>query len=418
MKPSKNSRSGLPVSRVIFPLLAAAVATAFAGGCSKQTQQGGGMSALEVGVYTVKTEPVTLTRKLPGRTSAYRVAEVRARVNGIVQKRLFDEGSQVREGQQLYQIDDAPYVAALESARAALARAQASLVSTQALAERYSELIKTNSISKQDYDNTIAQAKAAAADVKAGEAAVTNAAINLSYTKVHSPITGRIGKSEVTEGAYVQAGAATLMAVVQQLDPIYVDIEQAAGQALKLAADRKNGALNITPEQAAKVRLFFHDGGEYGHEGKLRFTDITVGQSTSSVLLRAEFPNPNSDGPMPSLLPGLFVRAEIIEGTSPAAMLVPQQGVSRNQKGEPTALVVVPRGDMQFVERRIIKTERTIADHWLVTGGLKEGEQVVIENLQILQRVGLNVPVKPVPAGQSIGSLPVKAPDTKTPDAK
>ncbi|MDR1010638.1 MAG: efflux RND transporter periplasmic adaptor subunit [Opitutaceae bacterium] len=413
MKPSKNFRGGLSVPRVIFPLLAAAVATAFAGGCAKQTQQGGGMSALEVGVYTVKAEPVTLTRKLPGRTSAYRVAEVRARVNGIVQKRLFDEGSQVREGQQLYQIDDASYVAALESARASLARAQASLVSAQALAERYSELIKTNSISRQDYDNTIALAKAAAADVKAGEAAVANAEISLSYTKVCSPITGRIGKSEVTEGAYVQAGTATLMAVVQQFDPIYVDIEQAAGQALKLAADRKSGALIVTPGQAAKVRLFFHDGSEYGHEGLLRFTDITVGQSTSSVLLRAEFPNPNGDGAMPGLLPGLFVRAEIIEGTSPAAMLVPQQGVSRNQKGEPTALVVVSRDGMQFVERRTIRTERTIADHWLVTDGLKAGEQVVVENLQILQRVGLSVPVKPVPAGQSIGSVPVQAPDAK-----
>ncbi|MDR2676235.1 MAG: efflux RND transporter periplasmic adaptor subunit [Opitutaceae bacterium] len=374
---------------------------------------GGRAPGIEVGVVTLKARPVTLRKKLPGRTAACRVAEVRARVNGIVQKRLFTEGAEVREGEQLYQIDPAPYEVALASARAALARSEASLASARAQAGRYAALVRDNAISRQDYDNALAQQKALEADVAAGRAAVENAEINLAYTKVYAPISGRIGKSEVTEGAYVQAGAATLMAVVQQLDPIYVDIEQAAGQALKLAADRKSGALRVTPGQAAKVRLFLHDGSEYGHEGRLRFTDITVGPSTSSVLLRAEFPNPAGDGAMPALLPGLFVRAEIIEGTSPEAVLVPQQGVSRNQKGEPTALVVVPRDGMQFVERRVIKTERTIADHWLVTDGLKAGEQVVVENLQILQRVGLAVPVKPVPAGQSIGSLPVREPDVE-----
>jgi membrane fusion protein (multidrug efflux system) len=414
-----TSKRGARAAISFVSMLAAGALMLGVSGCGKKAAQAGahppgaGGGGLEVGVVTLTARPVTLRKKLPGRTSAYRVAEVRARVNGIVQKRLFTEGAEVREGEQLYQIDSAPYEAALAAARATLARAEASLASAKAQAARYTTLIRDNAISKQDYDNAVALAKASEADVAAGKASVENAEINLAYTKVCAPITGRIGKSEVTEGAYVQAGAATLMAVVQQLDPIYVDIEQAAGQALKLAADRKSGALSVTPEEAAKVRLFFHDGGEYGHEGKLRFTDITVGQSTSSVLLRAEFPNPNSDGAMPALLPGLFVRAEIIEGTSPAAVLVPQQGVSRNQKGEPTALVVVSRNGMQFVERRVIKTERTIADHWLVTDGVKAGEQVVVENLQILQRVGLAVPVKPVPAGQSLGAVPVREPDAK-----
>jgi membrane fusion protein (multidrug efflux system) len=412
------TQSGARAATPFVTMLAAGALMLGLAGCEKKAapqNAAGQFPGIEVGVVTLKARPVTLRKKLPGRTSAYRVAEVRARVNGIVQKRLFTEGAEVREGAQLYQIDPAPYEVALASARATLARSEANLVSAKAQAGRYAGLIRDKAVSQQDYDNAVAQAKALEADVAAGKAAVVNAEINLAYTKVYAPISGRIGKSEVTEGAYVQAGAATLMAVVQQLDPIYVDIVQPAGQVLKLAEDRKNGALQITPEDAARVKLFFHDGREYKSEGKLRFTDITVEPATSSVLLRAEFPNPGKTGAagIPELLPGLFVRAEIVEGVSPDAVLVPQQGVSRNMKGQPTALVITQRDGMTFAEQRIIQTERTIGgDHWLVTAGLKAGDQVIVENLQILQRAGLSVPVRPVPAGKSIGAVPITEPET------
>ncbi len=409
MNTSKNHRRGAAAFRVIPMIATAAALAAFAGGCSKKAaQQGqGGAPVTEVGVVTLKAEPVTLTKKLPGRTVAYRVAEVRARVNGIVQKRLFEEGATVREGQQLYQIDDAPYIAALESAKAALARAEASLSFARAQAGRYESLVKTNSISRQEYDNAQAQAKAAAADVEAGKAAVTNAQINLGYTKVYAPISGRIGKSEVTEGAYVQAGAATLLAVVQQLDPLYVDIVQPAGQVLKLAQDRSSGKL-LPPEGGfGAATLYTADGQRYDRPGKLQFTDVTVQQSTSSVFVRAEFPNPPENG-VYALLPGLFVRAEIIEGISPDAVLVPQQGVTRNAKGQPTTYVVGKNDKGQDVtELRVLTVDRTIGDKWLVTSGVKAGEQVIVENLLRIRQPGQ--PVKPVPAGQnSPGSLPIK----------
>ena len=374
----------------------------------------------EVGVHTLKTEPVLLTSTLPGRASAYREAEVRARVSGVVQKRLFTEGAVVKEGQQLYQIDDAPYIAALESARATLARAEASLANAQAMAGRFTELIKSNAISQQDYDTAAAQAKAAAADVAAATAAVDNAQINLSYTKVYSPITGRIGKSQVTEGAYAQAATATLLATVQQLDPLYVDITQPSRAALALDSDRAAGKLLPPPDGGFnKVTLFRSNGEKYSQPGKLQFTGVSVDPSTSSVLLRSEFPNPiNADGNY-TLLPGMFVRAEIVEGISPAALLVPQQGVSRNQKGQPIAWVVVQGKfktkdkdgnpieiDAPLTELRVLTTDRTIGAFWLVTAGLKEGEQVIVEGLQRIRMNGQ--PVKPIPAGQSPGSLPIK----------
>jgi len=407
---------GLAATRAITAITAAALAAfaAFSGGCSKQgganpmaAMMGAG-GPLEVGVYTLKTEPALLTRTLPARTSAYRVAEVRARVSGVVQKRLFEEGALVKEGQQLYQIDDAPYIAALASAQATLARAQASLATAQAQANRFAELVKSNAVSQQDYDNATAQAKASTADVAAASAAVDNAQINLSYTKVYSPITGRIGASQVTEGAYVQAATATLLATVQQLDPLYVDITQPSRQSLALDADRAAGKLLPPPDGGFnKVTLFLSTGQPYAQPGKLQFTDVSVDPSTSSVLLRAEFPNTAANGAYP-LLPGMFVRAEIVEGISPDAILVPQQGVSRNSKGLPTAWVVGKDKDGNPVtELRVLATDRTIGDKWLVTDGVKAGEQVIVENLQRIRQPGQ--PVKPVPAGQnSPGSLPIK----------
>jgi len=406
----------------------------FTGGCDKikQAMSGGAgkaganpMAALmagppEVGVHTLKTEAVTLTRTLPARTSAYRVAEVRARVSGVVLKRLFVEGATVREGQQLYQIDDAPYVAALESAKAALARAQAGFANAQTMANRFAQLVQTNAVSKQDFDNATAQAKAAAADVAAATAAVDNAQINLSYTKVYSPITGRIGASQVTEGAYVQAATATLLATVHQLDPIYVDIPQASREVLALEANRAAGKLLPPPDGGFnKVTLLLNNGQPYARPGKLHFTGVSVDPSTSSVLLRSEFPNPAAADGAYALLPGMFVRAEIVEGISPAALLVPQQGVFRNQKGLPVAWVVVMgkykikdkegnpiEVDMPLTELRVLTTERTIGAFWLVTDGVKPGEQVIVEGLQRVRSNGQ--PVKPAPAGQTPGALPIR----------
>ena len=433
MNTHTTHRRGSAATRAFTAISAAtafaalAAFAAFSSGCSKQGAGGaaamaammGGGGPLEVGVYTLKTEPVLLTRTLPARTSAYRVAEVRARVSGVVLKRLFEEGATVKEGQQLYQIDDAPYIAALESAKATLARAQASLATAQAQADRFAQLVQSNAVSKQDFDNATAQAKASVADVAAASAALDNAQINLSYTKVYAPIAGRVGASQVTEGAYVQAATATLLATVQQLDPIYVDIQQPSNQALKLNADRAAGKLLAPPDGGFdKVTLYIGDQQNmalYPQPGKLQFVDVSVDPSASSVLLRTAFPNAPApaNGAYP-LLPGMFVRAAIVEGVSPGAILVPQQGVSRNMKGQPTAWVV-GKGKIKdkdgneieapVTELRLLTTDRTIGDKWLVTGGLQAGDQVIVENLQRIRQAGQ--PVKPVPAGQSPGSLPI-----------
>jgi membrane fusion protein (multidrug efflux system) len=331
---------------------------------------------------------VPLTKELPGRTSAFRVAEVRARVNGIVLKRLFTEGADVREGQPLFRIDPAPYVAALEGAKAQLARAEATAASARLSAERFAELVSHNAVSKQEYDNALAALKAGEADVAAGKAAVQAAEINVGYTTVTSPLSGRIGRSAVTEGAFVQQSQATLLATVQQLDPVYVDLTQSSVDALKLRRDHAEGKLKSAGRGQALVRLVLEDGRDYAVPGSLQFTDVTVDPSTGSIALRALFPNPRGE-----LLPGMFVRARIDEGVSPDALLVPQQGVTRDAKGQPTVLVVNAE---QKVERRTVVTERTLGDAWVVTDGLKPGEQVIVEGLQKVQP---GAAVKPVPAG-------------------
>ena len=343
---------------------------------------------VEVGVVTLEPTPVTLTRELPGRTSAFRVAEVRARVNGIVLKRLFTEGSDVKEGQPLFAIDPAPYRATLEGAKAQLARAEATLASNRTQAERVAELVADNAVSKQEYDNAMAALKASEADVAAGKAAVDTARINLGYTTVTSPVSGRIGRSAVTEGAYAQAAQATLLATVQQLDPVYVDVTQSTAEVLRLRRDLESGKLQSAGNGRAKVRLVTEDGREYGLEGTLQFADVTVDPTTGSIALRALFPNPKRE-----LLPGMFVRARLDEGVNPQAILVPQVGVTRDQKGLPTALVVTPD---RKVERRQLVTDRAIGDTWLVTSGVKAGEQVIVEGLQ---KVRPGVSVNPVPAG-------------------
>ena len=368
----------------LLPLAATALLSACRG-------QGGGPAPagpVEVGVVTITPRSVTLTRELPGRTSAYRVAEVRARVNGIVLKRLFTEGSDVKEGQRLFLIDPAPYEAALDGARAALARAEANQANARLQAERYADLVRDSSVSRQEHENAMAALKSGEADVAAARAAEQAARINLGYTVVTAPVSGRIGRAAVTEGAYVQAAQATLLATVQQLDPIYVDVTQSSAEVLKLRRDLEGGRLQVAGQGQALVRLLTEDGREYGQVGSLQFTDVTVDAGTGSIGLRALFPNPKGE-----LLPGMFVQARLEEGVNPQALLVPQVGVTRDQKGLPTALVVNAE---KKVERRTLVTDRVVGDAWLVSDGIKAGEQVIVEGLQ---KVRPGVQVNPVAAG-------------------
>jgi len=328
----------------------------------------------EVGVYTVRTSAVPVTTELPGRTNAYLVAEVRARVDGIVLRREFTEGSEVKGGQRLYKIDPAPYQATLDSARATLAKAQANLATITAQAARYKVLVQANAVSKQDYDNVVAALGQAQADVASGKAAVQTAAINLAYTDVVSPIAGRIGKSQVTPGAYVQAASATLMSTVQMLDPMYVDLTQSSVDALRLRRELQEGRLQTNGPNSAKISLILEDGTKYPLDGKLQFTDVTVDQSTGSVTLRGLFANPDR-----VLLPGMFVRAQVAEGVNDRALLVPQVGVTHNPKGQPVALVV---GDDNKVAVRVLVANRTYGPYWIVESGLKPGERVVVQGIE------------------------------------
>ncbi|HSJ03897.1 MAG TPA: efflux RND transporter periplasmic adaptor subunit [Verrucomicrobium sp.] len=359
---------------------------------------GGPPTALEVGFITLAPKQVTLTQDLPGRTSAFRVAEVRARVNGIVQKRLFTEGGDVKEGQVLYEIDAAPYQAELDRALGALARAEANAEAAKIKEARYQQLVATKAISQQDYDDAIATQRAYDADVLSNKAAVQSARINLEYTKAASPVNGRVGISQVTEGAYVQSSSATLMATVQQLDPMYVDVLQSSNDLLRFRRALASGEISTDKEGRAIVKLLLDDGTEYAQEGSLQFSDVSVSPSTSSVTVRAIFPNPKGE-----LLPGLFVRARLVEGSKADAILVPQPAITRNSKGEATAFVV---GEGDKAELRVLETGRTVGDQWLVKNGLKAGDRVIMNNLQ---KIRPGAPIKPVPMAASPTGAPATA---------
>ncbi|MGA4448481.1 efflux RND transporter periplasmic adaptor subunit [Ectopseudomonas chengduensis] len=362
-------------SKPAFAVLVSAIAVAMLSltGCQEssapQTQQ-----TPQVGVVTLEAKPFALTSEVPGRTSAYRIAEVRPQVNGIIQKRLFTEGSEVKAGQQLYQIDPATYQATFKSA-------QATQLSAKSLADRYKLLVVDKAVSQQAYD------EARAAGLQA-DAALEQARIDLRYTKVMAPISGRIGRSAVTEGALVSNGQANAMATIQQLDPIYVDVTQSSKELLRLRRDMAEGRLQKASDSAAKVALKLEDGSRYAHEGTLEFSEVAVDESTGSVTLRAVFPNPDH-----LLLPGMFVHAELLSGVKQNAILAPQQGVTRNQRGEPTAMVV---GADNKVELRVLKADRTAGSAWLVEEGLNEGDRLITEGLQFVQP---GAEVKAVPAG-------------------
>jgi len=327
----------------------------------------------EVSVATVQRASVPITVDLPGRTNAYYVAQVRARVDGIVLKRNFKQGSDVRAGQPLYNIDPAPFQAALDSAQASLQKSQSALPALVATAERFKALIG-NGVSRMDYDNAVAARDQAAADVALSKAQVETAKINLGYTTVTAPITGRIGISQVTEGAYVQASAATLMTTIQQVDPIYVDLNQSSVQGLQLRRDIASGKVRIAGPNQAKVTVMLEDGTPYPIAGSLQFTDITVDQNTGSVTVRAMVRNPDH-----VLLHGMFVRARIEEGVDDNALLVPQVAVTHDPQGQATTLVVGPDNK---VAQRTIQATRTFDTNWVVDSGLDAGEKVIVSGVQ------------------------------------
>ncbi|WP_323663489.1 efflux RND transporter periplasmic adaptor subunit [Pectobacterium carotovorum] len=357
-------------------------------GCdSGSNQQGGAQQQMpEVGIVTLKTEALNVMTELPGRTSAYRIAEVRPQVGGIILKRNFVEGSDIKAGASLYQIDPATYQASYNSAKGSLAQAQAQAEIARLTVNRYKPLLGTNYVSKQDYDQAVATSRQADASVQAAKAAVDTAQINLAYTKVNSPIEGRVGKSTVTEGALVATGQATALTTVQQLDPIYVDVTQSSNDFLQLKKELENGTLKQS-EGKANVRLLLENGSEYAEAGTLEFSDVTVDETTGSITLRAIFPNPQHN-----LLPGMFVRARLDSGVNPTALLVPQQGVTRDPRGQATAMVV---GEGDKVEPRTLKTSKAIGDKWLVTEGLKAGDRVIVTGLQKI-RPGAQVKAKEV----------------------
>ncbi|MGA0601299.1 efflux RND transporter periplasmic adaptor subunit [Caulobacter sp. KR2-114] len=355
-------------------------------GAKPQGQGGGFGGPAEVGVVTVKAQPVALDVELSGRTSAFLVSDVRPQVSGIIQARLFTEGANVRKGQPLYQIDPATYRAALASAQAGLAQAQATLTSARLKADRYKDLVTINAVSRQDNDDAQAAWKQAAANVAAQQAAVEQARINLGYTRVLAPVSGRIGKSTVTPGALVTASQATALATVQDLSQIYVDVTQSAADLLRLRRQLAAGQLDASGN--LDVTLTLDDGSTYPITGKLQFSDVTVDPGTGSVTLRAIFPNPNN-----TLLPGLYVRAHLAKGVAPAGLLVPQAAVSRNTKGEATLYVVGPNNK---AVQKVVGVGQTVGDNWLVTAGLNPGERVIVEGLQ---KVHPGADLKPVPAG-------------------
>jgi len=346
----------------------------------------------QVGVQVVQPQRVALETVLPGRTVPYQIAEVRPQVTGLVQARRFEEGSLVKAGQALYQIDAASYQASYDSARAALAKSEANLRSTRLKSQRYDELVAIKAVSQQDHDDASAALQQAEADVASARAAVETARINLAYTRVVSPITGRIGKSSVTPGALVTANQAATLSTVQQLDPIYVDVTQASSAILRLRQALAKGELKSGGPNAAVVKLVLEDGSTYALPGRLQFSDVTVDQGTGAVTLRAVFPNPHAD-----LLPGMYVRAVVEEGVSDQALLVPQPAVSRDGAGKPVAYVVGADGRL---ESRALTTGRAIGDQWLVTSGLKAGDRLVVEGQQ-KARPGQPVSVMPVAAPAS-----------------
>jgi membrane fusion protein (multidrug efflux system) len=376
-------------------IAAAVLALAALAACAKPKQGGfpGGFSPA-VTVQVMRPEPVALTRDLPGRTSPYQVADVRPQVGGIVRERLFTEGSVVKAGQPLYQIDDAIFRAQFGSAQAALARAEAAAHAARLAADRSTELLRTQLVSRQDNDTAVANASQADAEVAGARAALDTARVSLSYARIIAPISGRIGRSSVTPGALVTAGQATALATIQQMDPIYVDVSQSSSEWLPLKRAIESGRVKAQGP-GAPVRILLQDGSSYVHEGRLQFSDVTVDSGTGDFLLRVLVPNPEG-----LLLPGMYARAVLPEGLQPQGLLAPQGGIQHDPRGNATALVVGADGK---VEQRNVKLGRVVGDRWLVEEGLVAGDRLIISGLQKVQ------PGMPVQASEA-GAPPAPSP--------
>ncbi len=351
----------------------------------------------EAAFITVAPEKIAVTDELPGRTSAFLVAEVRPQITGIIKKRLFDEGSDVKAGDVLYEIDPALYKAAHDRAAAELSRANAHITSVKSKLDRYRTLIEAKAISSQEFDDARADFEKAQADIEACRAAAETARINLEYTKVTAPISGRIGKSNVTVGALVMANQPSPLATIQQLDPIYVDLTQSSANFLRLRQNISGGFIRSNGPKGAKASLSFEDGSPYPHQGELEFRDVTIDPDTGSFILRLVFPNPDF-----TLLPGMYVRAVLEEGTVENAILAPHQSVSRDVNGNPMAMVI---GGSDKAEARILKIDQSIGGRWLVKEGLKPGDRLIVEGFQ---KIRPGAPVKPVPFSNEAAALPPK----------
>jgi membrane fusion protein (multidrug efflux system) len=365
-----------------LPIVAALVLA----GCGGQPQQPPPPGPPQVSYVEIREQPVTLSSELPGRTAAFETSEVRPQVNGLVLQRLFTEGDQVRAGQALYRIDPQPYEAQVASARAALARSRAAISSSQALVRRYGQLVKINAIARQDYENAQTAAAQSQADVSAQQAALRTAQISLTRTTITAPISGRIGRSVYTTGALVTAQQTDPLTTIQRLDPIYVDVTQSSTDILRMRQQVLAGQVLRNGGGAARVRLTLEDGTVYPAEGTMQFADVTVDPTTGSQTIRAKFANPRG-----LLLPGMFVRASLVQGTQQNAMLVPQRTVGRDERGNATVMVIGADGKVQV---RPIQTSRTVGDNWLVIGGLKTGDKVIVEGGMML-RPGMPVQGKP-----------------------
>lgn len=349
----------------------------------------------EVGVTILKSEAAVLKSELPGRVAAIETSEVRPQINGVIKRRLFEEGAIVRAGQLLYEIEDAPYRAMLASARGALARAEAAIKATRLQAERYRDLVAINAVSQQDADNAEAAAQQARAEVTMQRAAVQAAQVNLDFTRIRAPISGRIGRSRFTRGALVQAGQTDALAIIQRTDTVYVDVTQSAAELLDLKEAIRTGDLT-RDDDSARVELLLPNEKTYPIEGTLQFSEITVNPSTGAVTLRATFPNP--DG---VLLPDMYVQARVVDGMWPQAILVPQQGITRDPRGRATALIV---NDENKVEQRFITTERAIGNRWVVTSGLGPGDRLIVEGRQHARPGALVTPEAWKPSPLKTGS--------------
>lgn len=376
-------------------LTALALSMVLLSACGKSTDApaaggAGAMPAPEVGVVTLQEREVDLNVELPGRAVAFRKAEVRPQVTGIIEKRLFTEGAFVEQGQQLYQIDAARYEAAVANAKAQLARARANVSTTEAREKRYKNLLSEKAVSQQDYDDALGAYDQAKADVAVAEAALRTAEIDLRYTEVNAPISGRIGISSVTEGALVSAQQAAVLTTINQLDPIYVDVSQSASRILQMRRDVQNG--KISRAETPKVKLIMEDGSEYPHEGELQFSDVSVNESTGTVVVRALFENPDS-----MLMPGMFVRAELAEGVRSNAVLVPQRAVQRDREGNASVMLV--NGE-NTVEPRPVVANRAVGSDWLVESGVSAGDRVIVTGLQ---KVRPGAQVTTVEAGSAQG---------------